>query len=115
MQPIDQLIYSSIYAEFPETILHLELAAACARADKRKANEAMRHCASVRSKIVMNKHLQRTLKEMSISIMPITQLCSLKHCLDKMRTELERQLKSDNIELVDAIAMMKQETLLMIK
>ena len=48
MQPIDQLIYSSIYAEFPETILHLELAAACARADKRKANEAMRHCASVR-------------------------------------------------------------------
>ena len=47
--------------------------------------------------------------------MPITQLCSLKHCLDKMRTELERQIKSDNLELVDAIDMMKKETLLMIK
>ena len=113
MKEIDQLIYASIYAEFPESILHIELAAACARADKRPPNEAMRHCARVRSFSVMNKHLKRTLEQMSTSLMPLTQLISLKQCLDKMRKELEKQMKADNIELVDAIQMMKHETTLM--
>lgn len=115
MEKIDQLIYASIYREFPETILHIELAAACARSDKRKVNEAMRHCARARLPHIQNRHLQQTLRTMASSLMPVAQLIALNRCLDKMRAELNKQMCADNITLDEAILLMQAETVLMNK
>lgn len=105
--PIQQVILASRYGEFIDTIQHLELARACAKVDRRKVAEAMRHCARARlAGGIVNQRLAATLESMSKSLFPETSLVYLKNCLEKMEHALEREFTRDGIDLTDAVGMM---------
>ncbi|MGY6030693.1 DUF7740 domain-containing protein [Phytobacter sp. AG2a] len=92
MTPAMQIIMSSKYREFPDTLLTLELCRAMARTERRKIGEALRQCARVKAPEVANKNLRSTLQEMSTSLFPETQITRIRGCIQKMETELTREI-----------------------
>lgn len=87
-----QIIMNSQYAEFPETLLTLELCRAAARADGRKISESLRACAKVKARQAKNRNLYNTLIEMSRSQFPEVQMTRLRGCVDRMEKALSREV-----------------------
>lgn len=92
MTPAMQIIMSSKYREFPDTLLTLELCRAMAQVEKRKIAEALRQCARMKAPQIRNRNLRNTLHEMSTSLFPETQIVRIRGCLKKMETELTREI-----------------------
>lgn len=87
-----QIIMNSQYAEFPETLLTLELCRATARAEGRKIGESLRACAKVKARQAKNRNLYNTLIEMSRSQFPEVQMTRIRGCVDRMEKALSREV-----------------------
>lgn len=110
MSPVMQVILASRYREFPEKILSLELARAMAKKEGRSIRQALNHCAAHGLSDIRNRSLQETLRTMSRSMFPETQMVYLKNCLSKMVDKLGKEFNHDGIDPVDAAEEMAQYT-----
>ncbi|URM24023.1 DUF7740 domain-containing protein [Leclercia adecarboxylata] len=98
-----QIIMNSQYAEFPETLLTLELCRATARADGRKIGESLRACAKVKARQAKNRNLFNTLTEMSRSQFPEVQMIRIRGCVERMEKALGREMRELDITAEDVI------------
>jgi hypothetical protein len=101
----EKIIYNSAYSEFPDIIATIQLAKHFAKKDFRDDSLTMRHCARECLKRAVNKHLRRTLQEMSVSPEPNLELANLIICYTKMRDELAKELKGKTITQQDLEAL----------
>ena len=105
-----QLIHASKYKEFPDTLLTLELCRSFARLEGRKVGESLRKCAKALSGKVNNRNLQGTLRTMSLSLFPESEITRIRGCLGKMEAALTREVRDvilteDNLkELAESAA-----------
>lgn len=86
------IIQNSKFAEFPETLLTLELCRATARSDGRKIGESLRACAKVKARQAKNRNLFNTLTEMSRSQFPEVQMTRIRGCVERMEKALAREV-----------------------
>lgn len=97
------IIQNSKFAEFPETLLTLELCRATARSDGRKIGESLRACAKVKARQAKNRNLFNTLTEMSRSQFPETQMTRIRGCVERMEKALGREMRELDITAEDVI------------
>lgn len=96
-----KVIHNSAYEEFPDIIATIQLSMYYAKKDYRNIQEAMRFTARECLKRAVNENLRRTLKEMTVSAVPETQMTNLFICQLKMRDELAIELKGKTVRARD--------------
>lgn len=87
------IIQNSKFAEFPDTLLTLELCRSFARLEGRKVGESLRKCAKELSGKVSNRNLQGTLHTMSLSLFPESEITRIRCCIGKMESALNREVR----------------------
>ena len=98
--PMD-LIMVSKYAEFPDTLVTLELCRRQAQLEKRSVPEALRACARIRAEKAVNRRLKDTLAVMSSSLFPETSIRQIRSCIEKMQNKLAREMMGKLITCED--------------
>ena len=98
--PMD-LIMVSKYAEFPDTLVTLELCRRQAQLEKRSVPEALRAYARIRAEKAVNRRLKDTLAVMSSSLFPETSIRQIRSCIEKMQNKLAREMMGKLITCED--------------
>lgn len=92
------VIATSKYAEFPDTLVTLELCRAFAQIEKRRVGESLRACARVLAHKAQNQQLIATLEEMGKSQFPETQMARIRDCIRRMETALNKNFNTHGVE-----------------
>jgi len=85
-----EVIANTRYAEFPDTLVTLELCRAFASKEKRRIGEALRACARVLAAKAQDHHLVSVLEEMGKSQFPEVQMTRIRDCIRRMESALVR-------------------------
>ena len=91
MRKAKEVIANTRYAEFPDTLVTLELCRAFAAIEKRRIGESLRACARVLVTKVQDHHLVSVLEEMGRSQFPEVQMTRIRDCIRRMETALVRK------------------------
>ncbi|MCY1699715.1 hypothetical protein OVA10_16860 [Lelliottia sp. SL45] len=92
MSKAKEVIACGMWAEFPDVLVTLELCRVFAQRDKRSVPASLRGCARALAARVENDRLQATLRTMSKSLFPETQISQIRDCIRKMETAVIRGL-----------------------
>ncbi|WP_371972792.1 hypothetical protein ACB496_12965 [Lelliottia nimipressuralis] len=98
MSTAKDIIATSRFAEFPDTLVTLELCRAFAIIDKRRVGESLRTCARMLAEKVHDQHLCATLDVMGKSQFPEVQITRIRDCIRKMETALNRNFDTTGLE-----------------
>ena len=85
-----EVIANTRYAEFPDTLVTLELCRAFAAKEKRRIAESLRSCARVLAGKAQDHHLVSVLEEMGRSQFPEVQMSRIRDCIRRMESALVR-------------------------
>jgi len=94
MSQAREVIAASKYAEFPDTLVTLELCRAFAQLDKRRVGESLRACARILAAKAQDRLLVATLEEMGKSQFPETQMARIRDCIRRMESALNRNFNT---------------------
>lgn len=90
MSRAKEVIAKTRYAEFPDTLITLELCRAVASKEKRRIGESLRACARVLAAKAQDHHLVSVLEEMGKSQFPEVQMTRIRDCIRRMESALIR-------------------------
>lgn len=99
MSKAKEVIATSKYAEFPDTLVTLELCRAFAQLDKRRIGESLRACARVLAEKAQDRLLVTTLGEMSKSQFPETQMARIRDCIRRMEAALNKGFNTHGVKI----------------
>ncbi|MEA5216198.1 DUF7740 domain-containing protein [Enterobacter cloacae] len=100
MDKAKEIISSSKYAEFPDTLVTLELCRTFALLDKRRVGESLRACARTLAKKAQDRLLAATLEEMGKSPFPETQMARIRDCTRRMETALNKNFTMRGVAML---------------
>lgn len=94
MSKAKEVIASTRYAEFPDTLVTLELCRAFASMEKRRIGESLRGCARVLAVKAQDRHLVGVLDEMGRSQFPEVQMTRIRDCIRRMESALNKNFNT---------------------
>lgn len=94
MSKAKEVIANTRYAEFPDTLVTLELCRAFAALEKRRIGESLRACARVQAAKVQDHHLVSVLEEMGRSQFPEVQMTRIRDCIRRMESALNKNFNT---------------------
>ncbi|HEY4437087.1 MAG TPA: hypothetical protein VGN40_13095 [Lelliottia sp.] len=97
MSQAREVIAASKYAEFPDTLVTLELCRAFAQLDKRRVGESLRSCARILAEKAQDRLLVSTLEEMGKSQFPETQMARIRDCIRRMESALNKNFNTRGV------------------
>ncbi|WP_320734457.1 hypothetical protein [Enterobacter sp. 214E4] len=92
MSKAKEVIACGMWAEFPDVLVTLELCRVFAQREKRSVPASLRACARALTERVQNDRLTATLRAMSKSQFPETQVYQIRDCIRRMEAALIRKL-----------------------
>lgn len=95
-------LLNTVYAEFPDALVTLELCRKMALIEGRKVGASLRDCAAAIQHKAKNSNLANTLNQMSRAPFPEFQINQLKACIAKMEKELTRTAQKTGIDVYAA-------------
>ncbi|HDR2335199.1 TPA: hypothetical protein QCH56_000350 [Enterobacter roggenkampii] len=90
MSKAKEVIANTRFAEFPDTLVTLELYRAFAAIEKRRIGESLRACARALAAKAQDHHLVSVLEEMGKSQFPEVQMTRIRDCIRRMESALVR-------------------------